>query len=414
MSSARFRPAPPSQPPTARTARRRYLPKTTSSPAAIPGPPWTPTIVLQHFSSRLTRYERTEICNFPEIYFLGVPGKKTDRIRFDNRNHHYKVVVGDHLAYRYQIVRTFGKGSFGQVLECFDHKTQLSIAVKVIINTPQMQQQGQIEAQLLASLGDLNSEVIVKAHDFFTFRSHVCITFEILGKNLYQLVQHNRFRPFPVAVCRGYAQQLLTALHDCQRCQIVHCDLKPENILIWPDDYERVKLVDFGSGCFLGHQQYEYIQSRFYRAPEVILALGYGSPMDMWSMALVITELLMGKPLLTGTDEVDQLAAIAELLGSPPIGMIERSKRRRELFDEHGRVRVRKGRRRNPGSISLASVLKVPDPQLHDFIKRCLTWDPDERLTASEGLSHPFITAKTFTIQRPPRPIPGLLPPILV
>jgi dual specificity tyrosine-phosphorylation-regulated kinase 2/3/4 len=362
----------------------------------------------------LTRHERNEIMDFPEIYFLGHPAKKQDRTQFDNRNHNYQVTLGDHLAYRYEVVRAFGHGAFGQVLHCFDHKVQSPVAIKIVVNTAQMHQQGQVEAQILATLNGTDGEHIVRAFDYFIFRSHICITFEILGKNLYELAQQQKFRPFPLSVCRGYARQVLTALDECCKREIIHCDLKPENILVSPTDRERVKLIDFGSGCFFGHQHYEYIQSRFYRAPEVILGLGYDSPMDIWSLALVIVELLIGKPLFSGSTELEQLGLIAQSLGPPPMKMIATSKRRREFFDEFGKIKPAKGRVTKPGSVPLEAVVRPADPNLLDFVRRCLEWDPGARMTAAEGLLHPFVTVKKMTIPVKPSPVPGMLPCLTV
>jgi len=84
----------------------------------------------------------------------------------------------------------------------------------------------------------------------------------------------------------------------------VHCDLKPENILLVDSWKSAIKIIDFGSGCFLGQQLYTYIQSRYYRAPEIILGVDYDCAIDMWSMACILFELFQGIPLFTGENEV--------------------------------------------------------------------------------------------------------------
>lgn len=88
-----------------------------------------------------------------------------------------------------------------------------------------------------------------------------------------------------------------------EKHKIVHCDLKPENILLKTSLKSAIKLIDFGSGCLLGKQIYTYIQSRFYRAPEIILGIQYGHPIDMWSFACILFELYTGYPMFTGEDE---------------------------------------------------------------------------------------------------------------
>lgn len=80
----------------------------------------------------------------------------------------------------------------------------------------------------------------------------------------------------------------------------MHCDLKPENILLKQPDRSAVKVIDFGSSCLEDETRYTYIQSRFYRAPEVILGLPYGTPIDMWSLGCILAELYTGCPIFPG------------------------------------------------------------------------------------------------------------------
>jgi len=84
---------------------------------------------------------------------------------------------------------------------------------------------------------------------------------------------------------------------------LIHCDLKPENILITDKKTESLKLVDYGSGCFVSEQVYTYVQSRFYRAPEVILRLPYNEKVDIWSFGCILMELYTGEPLFPGNNE---------------------------------------------------------------------------------------------------------------
>jgi dual specificity tyrosine-phosphorylation-regulated kinase 2/3/4 len=118
-----------------------------------------------------------------------------------------------------------------------------------------------------------------------------------------------------------------------EKYQIIHCDLKPENILLRDDTCETLKLVDYGSGCFRDEQVYTYVQSRFYRAPEVILRIPYSEKVDIWSFGCILAELYTGEPLFPGNNEQEQLELIMEICGIPPEQMIDKSRKKDHYFD---------------------------------------------------------------------------------
>ncbi|GIY46287.1 dual specificity tyrosine-phosphorylation-regulated kinase 2 [Caerostris extrusa] len=109
-----------------------------------------------------------------------------------------------------------------------------------------------------------------------------------------------------------------------------------ENILLKSRGSSSIKVIDFGSSCFSHQRVYTYIQSRFYRSPEVILGLPYGPPIDMWSLGCILAELYTGYPLFPGENEADQLACIMEIFGPPPASVLEAASRRRLFFDSKG------------------------------------------------------------------------------
>ena len=86
---------------------------------------------------------------------------------------------------------------------------------------------------------------------------------------------------------------------------MIHCDLKPDNILLKKSNRSDIKLIDFGSSCFDNQQSFKYVQSRFYRAPEVLLGIKYSQQADMWSLGCILFELYVGSPLFAGSDERD-------------------------------------------------------------------------------------------------------------
>jgi len=167
-------------------------------------------------------------------------------------------------------------------------------------------------------------------------------------------------------------------------------------------------VIDFGSSCLeteKGRSKvdliqltavYTYIQSRFYRSPEVILGMNYAMAIDMWSLGCILAELYTGAPIFPGENEEEQLACIIEVLGVPERYIVEKASRRKNFFDTNGSPRPytnSKGKRRRPGPKSLAAVLKCNDDQFVDFVSKCLTWDPDKRLKPQPALRHPWILA---------------------
>ena len=112
--------------------------------------------------------------------------------------------------------------------------------------------------------------------------------------NLYELIKSHNFSGLEPNFVRNIASQLLACINFLQNNNIIHCDLKPENILLTEWNKNFIKVIDFGSSCFDSEKLYAYIQSRYYRAPEVILGLGYNPQIDMWSLGCVLAELFTG------------------------------------------------------------------------------------------------------------------------
>lgn len=238
-------------------------------------------------------------------------------------------------------------------------------------------------------------------HSFY-FRGHLCISTELLGMNLYEFIKAYEFKGFSIALIRRFAKQILSSLTLLKGKRVIHCDLKPENILLAHPLHSEIKVIDFGSSCFENEKVYTYIQSRFYRSPEVILGMSYGLPIDMWSLGCILAELLTGYPIFPGENEQEQLACIMEIFGPPEKHLIEKSSRKKLFFDSMGKPRVTvssKGRRRRPNSKTLQQTLKCDDDAFLDFVSRCLRWDPERRMKPEEAMHHEFITGLKRTMR---------------
>ncbi|KAF2281531.1 kinase-like protein [Westerdykella ornata] len=376
---------------------------------------------------------------------LTKPSKGVKNDGYDNEDSDYILYVNDILGSeesghknRYLILDVLGQGTFGQVVKCQNLKTQEVVAVKVIKNRTAYFNQSMMEVSVLDLLNkqmDKNDDHhLLRLKDTFIHRQHLCLVFELLSVNLYELIKQNQFRGLSTTLVRVFAQQLLTGLALLGKAKLIHCDLKPENILLKNLESPIIKIIDFGSACDERQTVYTYIQSRFYRSPEVLLGLPYSAAIDMWSLGCIVVELFLGLPLFPGSSEYNQVARITEMLGLPPTWMLEMGKQSSQFFeryqDEYGRKTYRlksmeqysreHNTKEQPSkkyftATTLPDIIKnYPMPRkgmkpaeieremanreaFIDFAQGLLNLNPLERWTPNQAKLHPFITQQKFT-----------------
>lgn len=378
--------------------------------------PITPAQALKLYSGQLSEFESGEMTSFPHLYYLGLscskrrPDPSGNNMGFDDSYGDYIVVIGDHIQYRYEVQSLLGKGTFGLVVKAVDHRNKEVVAVKVIRNKRRFQQQGAVEVKVLQLLSHRDPEDrmgVVRFKGSFLFRHHLCLVFELLSLSLYDCLRNGGFKGLSLNLIRRIAIQLIVTMRYVKANRVIHCDLKPENVLLKQANKSGVKVIDFGSACFESERVYTYIQSRFYRAPEVILGIPYTASIDVWSLGCLLAELHTGVPLFPGDSEQDQLQCMMEVLGVPPETVLERSMRRKLFFEETGPKVVvnKKGRKRVPGSLRLQDVVRSPDLSFTDFLSQCLSWDSSTRLSPDSALQHPWVLSGIAQLQQTVSPV---------
>eukprot|EP00004_Rigifila_ramosa_P013494 TRINITY_DN298_c0_g1_i6.p1 TRINITY_DN298_c0_g1~~TRINITY_DN298_c0_g1_i6.p1 ORF type:complete len:363 (+),score=80.65 TRINITY_DN298_c0_g1_i6:904-1992(+) len=185
---------------------------------------------------------------------------------------------------------------------------------------------------------------IVRLRDAFSWSLQHCMIFDLASCSLLDQIKKSGGLSFFDTLATG--KQIAEAVGFMTGVDMVHCDLKPENILLYPDQFgnpTRVRLADFGSSCLTSRVSRSYIQSRYYRAPEILLELDFNKRIDVWSFGCILVEMVTGKPLFPGISTLDQLCNIQDCLGAPPDEYIQDSPVWSKVyFNDSGRFRLKK------------------------------------------------------------------------
>uniref|UniRef100_A0A3Q4M7K0 dual-specificity kinase n=2 Tax=Neolamprologus brichardi TaxID=32507 RepID=A0A3Q4M7K0_NEOBR len=248
--------------------------------------------------------------------------------------------------------------------------------------------------------------------NWFNYYGHVCISFELLSLSTFDFLKSNNFLPYPINQIRHMAQQICHAVSFLHDNNLTHTDLKPENILFVNSDYsliynaekkcnERrvndttVRLVDFGSATFDHEHHSVIISTRHYRAPEVILELGWSQPCDVWSIGCILFEYYKGFTLFQTHDNKEHLAMIERVQGPIPQRMIQRSRKQKYFHRGHldWNECSKAGRYVKSKCKPLREYLLSHGREHHhffDLLERMLEYEPSKRISLSSALCHPF------------------------
>ena len=302
--------------------------------------------------------------------------------------------VEDHIKKRFTLQKKVGQGAYGVVFKAIDKKTKELIALKKLFGAFQDDVDSQRTFREVMLLQELNGHDniirllnVIKAENdldlYLVFDYMEADLFNVIRANILQDI-HKKFIIY----------QTLKALKFIHSADIIHRDLKPSNIFINSDCH--VKLGDFGLARTLDNNPKfdgvvtDYVATRWYRAPEMILAAQkYGKPIDMWSVGCILYELLVGTPLLPGKSTKDMIRMMFGVTGFPDRKEYNEVKKECRIQIEYDDLLQEKIKKKK-------NILQMISGYTHDdvaidLLLKCLQFNPKKRLTAEEALEHPYV-----------------------
>eukprot|EP00760_Papus_ankaliazontas_P022771 PhM_4_TR1898/c0_g3_i1/m.38061 len=295
-----------------------------------------------------------------------------------------------------------GEGTFGAVYRCRDRNTGRIVAVKKL-PWPRDEDVSQNTVREISVLSELDHPNVVRIEGIEVLADNVFVAMTYVSSDLHSWIRERRrcnpTRPYTLSDVRGIVFQLLRGTAYCHARGIIHRDVKPQNILV-SEDASELRLIDFGLTrevhVPITAEMTTHVVTVWYRPPELLL----GSPtasftVDTWSIGLVLVELLqMGRPLVPGDCDIDQILQIFKLFGTPDgttwpgvdtlpnfqAGFPKWSRRPwLEVCPELADVR------RVSGDDDFASLIELLDG--------CLTLDPSRRWTPRRAIESPWFDA---------------------
>lgn len=338
-----------------------------------------------------------------EVFDLKVIHRK-NRTGFEE-NKDLPIVLDSVIGSRYCVTEYLGSAAFSKVVRAHDLQMGIDVCLKIIKNDKDFFDQSLDEIKLLKFVNKYDpadERHILRLYDYFYFQEHLIIVCELLRANLYEYQKYNKEcgedAYFTLNRLKVITRQCLEALEYLHGLDIIHCDLKPENILIKSYSRCEIKVIDLGSSCFQNDNLSLYVQSRSYRAPEVIIGLPYDQKIDIWSLGCILAELYSGDVLFPNDALVILLARVIGMLGPIDIEMLENGQETDKYFTEDFNlyyIDEETGQMEYiiPQETSLEEHLQVSDTLFLDFVKSLLEINPKNRPTAIEALQHPWLSS---------------------
>ena len=360
--------------------------------------------------------------------------KNTDS-SFSSFEEYYPYQIGEIIENKYAIINHISDGTFGRVLKIQDINTKEFYAIKILLEKEEIVKWWKYEKSFINKIKENDKEnkshcirIIEDINFVKDGKKYYGFVFELLGLSLYEYIKLNNFMGFNIVQIQQIAKQLLEGINLIHSLNIIHTDLKPENILFVNSDFDKInnfprnipnfkrnnifynnikrndiKIIDFGSAMFEEKNAYGIINTRQYRAPEVILeCCPIKKKTDIWSIGCILYELYIGDLLFPCHNDEEHLCLIQKSCGYYPYWMVRNTefKELHKLFEKRkdNSYKIVKEKCKNyekiKGSLKYQNIIgKFAHPShklFDDFIKYLLNIDPNKRPSASEALNHDF------------------------
>ena len=291
---------------------------------------------------------------------------------------------------KYEVLGIVGEGAYGIVYKCLNKETNKYVAVKKFKETQDKLVQKTMKREL-AMLQMLHHENVVEFQESFVNKGNFFLVFEYVEKNLLEVLEESP-RGLSPKLIRSLVYQMCKAVAYLHQNNMIHRDVKPENLLI--DDKLNLKLCDFGFARKVKLNKNnnnidtmtDYVATRWYRSPELLLSGGiYGPEVDYWAIGCIMGELADGNPMFPGEDEVDQLDCIIKILGNLPDSLVNMYYEN-PIYNGKELLNVKK-----PETLE-KRYLGILSPTAIDFMKGLLELDPSKRLSGENVFKHKYFS----------------------